>query len=75
MLVLLFGIAAIVGTVVLGAYAGESWLHCWEGVGEIREDCGEIRGQVDRVSCAVPAAQKEEALWSPGQALGECAVS
>jgi hypothetical protein len=35
MLVLLFGIAAIVGTVLLGAYTDDSWLCCWEGVGAI----------------------------------------
>jgi hypothetical protein len=38
MLVLLLGIAAVVGTVVLGAYCGDSWVRFWEGLGDTRPD-------------------------------------
>lgn len=38
MLVLLLGIAAVVGTVVLGTYCGDSWLCFWEGLSENRRD-------------------------------------
>jgi hypothetical protein len=74
MLVLLFGTTALVGTVVLGAYAGESWLCCWEGVGTIPEDSGKIGGHVARASRSAPVPEQEGALWRPGQALGEYAA-
>ncbi len=32
--VLFLGIAAVVSTVVFGAYGGDSWLRFWEGLGE-----------------------------------------
>jgi hypothetical protein len=38
MLVLFLGIAAVVGTVVLGAYCGDSWFRFWEGLDETRLD-------------------------------------
>lgn len=38
MFVLFFGIAAIVGTVVLGACGSESWLCFWDGMEEAPQD-------------------------------------
>jgi hypothetical protein len=42
MLVLFFGIAAIVGTVVLGACSSESWFFFWDDIDEAQQD-GETR--------------------------------
>ncbi|OHB62612.1 MAG: hypothetical protein A2Y76_09815 [Planctomycetes bacterium RBG_13_60_9] len=72
MLVLFFGIAAIVGTVVLGARSGESCLRYWEGLGEIQEDHREIHGQVDPAPRPVAATEKERAPWSSRQAFEGC---
>lgn len=38
MLVLLLGIAAVIGTVVLGTYCGDSWLRFWEGLGDLSQE-------------------------------------
>lgn len=38
MATLVFGIVAVVGTVVVAAYGPQSWLCFWEHVGETRRD-------------------------------------
>jgi hypothetical protein len=63
MFMLFFGMAVIIGTVVLGAYTGKSWLCCWEGVGAIPEDPGEKGGRVVCVSRSAPVPPREQAFW------------
>ncbi len=44
MLVLFVGIAALIGTVVLGAYSSESWLNFWEDFGQTPEEHDALGG-------------------------------